>query len=420
MGGPIALVDCNNFYVSCERVFQPELRGKPVVVLSNNDGCVIARSNEAKALGIAMGAPWHLHRDRFAVAGVIVRSSNYTLYGDMSARVMEVLSQFTPDLEIYSIDEAFLGMAGFGARLKAHARALRATVLKWTGIPVLVGIAPTKTLAKVANHAAKKDEKHGGALLLLDQAAQDAALAKIGLTDLWGVAGRLAARLAAIGINTPLDLKRGDPRLIRERLGVFTMRLALELRGLACLDLERTTPDRKSIMASRSFGRPVTTLPELREAVASYTARAAEKLRRQHLATAHLMVFIETNRFKPDDAQHFAARPVRLPVATSDTAKLIGAALAGLAAIWRDGYRYKKAGVVLLDLHPATAAQEGLFDKADTSRRTALMCTIDRLNTRFGRDTLTFAATGRPRPWKLRRELLSPCYTTAWDELLRV
>ena len=219
VGGPIALVDCNNFYVSCERVFQPELRGKPVVVLSNNDGCVIARSNEAKALGIAMGAPWHLHRDRIAADGVVVRSSNYTLYGDMSSRVMRVLSGFTSDLEIYSIDEAFLAMDGFGDRLERHAWALRAAVFQWTGIPVSVGIAPTKTLAKVANRVAKKDEKHGGAVLLLDEAAQDAALSGIELTDLWGVAGRLAARLSAIGINTPLDLKRGDPRLIRERLG---------------------------------------------------------------------------------------------------------------------------------------------------------------------------------------------------------
>jgi len=233
VGGLIALVDCNNFYVSCERVFQPELRGKPVVVLSNNDGCVIARSNEAKALGIAMGAPWHLHRKQFEAAGVIVRSSNYTLYGDMSSRVMSVLSTFTPDLEIYSIDEAFLGLSGLGLRLESHARALRAAVLRWTGIPVSVGIAPTKTLAKVANHAAKKDQKHGGVVLLLDEAAQDDALSKIELTDLWGVAGRLAARLRAIGIDAPLDLKRGDPRLIRERLGVVTARLALELRGVA-------------------------------------------------------------------------------------------------------------------------------------------------------------------------------------------
>jgi DNA polymerase V len=420
VAGPLALVDCNNFYVSCERVFQPELRGRPVVVLSNNDGCVIARSNEAKALGIAMGAPWHLHKARFAEAGVIVRSSNYTLYGDMSGRVMSVLSRFTPDLEIYSIDEAFLGLQGVGDRLESHARTLRAAVFRWTGIPVSVGIAPTKTLAKVANHIAKKDQKHGGAVLLLDEAAQDAALARLELTDLWGVAGRLAARLKAIGINTPLDLKRGDPRLIRERLGVVTMRLALELRGVPCLDLERHVPDRKSIMASRSFGRPVTELAELREAIASYTARAAEKLRRQRLATADLMVFVETNRFKPDEAQHCASRAVHLPVATSDTVKLISAALAGLASIWRDGYRYKKAGVVLLDLHRALAVQEGLFDKADSPRRVALMRTVDRLNLRFGRDTMSFAAAGCRRPWKLRREFLSPCYTTAWDELLRV
>jgi DNA polymerase V len=421
MTGPIALADANNFYVSCERVFQPELRGRPVVVLSNNDGCVIARSNnEAKALGIAMGAPWHLHRKQFDAAGVIVRSSNYAVYGDMSARVMSVLNQFTPDLEIYSIDEAFLGLQGFGARLEGHAWALRAAVLQWTGIPVSVGIAPTKSLAKVANHLAKKDEKHGGAVLLLDETAQDAALARLELTDLWGIAGRLAARLQAIGINTPLDLKRGDPRLIRERLGVVTMRLALELRGVPCLSLERDIPDRKSIMASRSFGRSVTTLAEMREAVASYTVRASEKLRRQHLATTDLMVFIQTNRFKPDDVQYCASRTVHLPVATSDTGKLIGAALAGLGSIWRNGYRYKKAGIILLDLYRASAVQEGLFDKADNPRRVTLMQTVDQLNLRFGRDAVTFAAAGIRRPWKMSRRFLSPCYTTAWDELLSV
>ena len=348
-----------------------------MVVLSNNDGCVIARSNEAKALRIAMGAPRHLHKHQFAAAGVVVRSSNYTLYGDMSRRVMDVLSHFTPDLEIYSIDEAFLGLQGFGARIESHARALCAAVLQWTGIPVSVGIAPTKTPAKVANHIAKKDEKHGGAVLLLDEAAQDAALARLELTDLWGVAGQLAVRLQAIGINTPLDLKRGDPWLIRERLGVMTMRLALELHGVPCLGIERETPDRKSTMVSCSFGRPVTTLTALREGLASYTARAAEKLRRQQLATAHLMVFIQTNRFKPDDAQHCTSRSVHLPVATSDSGKLISAALAGLKLIWRHGYRYKKAGVILLDLHRASALQEGLFDKADQPRRLALMRTID-------------------------------------------
>ena len=294
-------------------------------------------------------------------------------------------------------------------------------LLQWTGIPVSVGIAPTKLLAKVANHLAKKDEKHGGGvLLLLDEAAQNAALARLALTDLWGVAGRLAAKLGLLGIETPLDLKCADPLFLRDRLGVVTLRMAMELRGVACLDLERSPPDRKSIMASRSFGRAIAALPEMEEAVASYTARAAEKLRRQKLATAHLVVFIETNRFKPDDPQHYAARPVKLPVATCDTGKLIKAALAGLRAAWRDGYRYKKAGVLLLDLHPAAAVQEGLFDKPDDARRKALMRTLDRLNRRFGRDTVTFAVAGIRRPWKMQRDRLSPCYTTSWDDLLRV
>ena len=420
MSGPVALADCNNFYVSCERVFQPELRNKPVVVLSNNDGCVIARSNEAKLLGIPMGAPWHLHKAQFESQGVIVRSSNYTLYGDMSARVMKILSSFTPDIEIYSIDEAFLGMSGFHDRLEAHARALRAAVLQWTGIPVSVGIAPTKTLAKVANHIAKKDEKHRGAVLLLDEAAQDEALSRLNLTDLWGIAGRLAAKLNLLGIMTPLDLKRADPLFLRDRLGVVTLRMAMELRGVACLDLERHTPDRKSIMASRSFGRAITSLPEMEEAVASYTVRAAEKLRRQHLATAHVMAFIETNRFKPGEPQYFASKPVHLKVATSDSGKLITAALTGLRAIWRNGYRYKKAGVLLLDLHPSSQVQESLFDKRDDARRTILMRTIDAINRDHGRDTVSFAAAGIRRPWKMQRERLSPCYTTDWAGLLRV
>ena len=213
MPGPVALVDCNNFYASCERLFQPALRGRPVVVLSNNDGCVIARSNEAKALGIAMGEPWHLCRDRFAAAGVIVRSSNYTLYGDLSARVMRTLSGFTPDLEIYSIDEAFLSFAGFEARLETHARELRRTVQQWTGIPVSVGIAPTKTLAKVANRFAKKDADRAGVCVLLNESTQAEMLARMELTDLWGVAGRLAQRLKALGINNPLELRDADPAL---------------------------------------------------------------------------------------------------------------------------------------------------------------------------------------------------------------
>jgi DNA polymerase V len=420
MTAPFALVDCNNFYVSCERVFQPDLRGKPVVVLSNNDGCVIARSNEAKALGIEMGAPWHLCRERFDKDGVIVRSSNYTLYGDMSARVMKVLRNFTPRLEIYSIDEAFLNLSGFENRLEEHARELRRTVMQWTGIPVSVGIAPTKILAKVANRFAKKDTAVDGVMMLVEQAAQEAALERMELTDLWGVAGRIARRLQEINIWSPLDLKRADPHFVRERFSVVMERMVYELGGVSCLPLEEVVPDRKNIMSSRSFGKPVETRAEIEEAISTYAARAAEKMRRQRLAASGLMVFIETNGFRPQDAQYHASQTVTLAVASADSAKVIRAALSGLAAIWRDGFRYKKAGVMLLDLLPATSACAGLFEPPDDERSVARMRTMDRINAKYGRDTLTIGATGRRRAWKLRRDFLSPCFTTKWEDLLRV
>jgi DNA polymerase V len=420
MGAPIALVDCNNFYASCERVFQPRLRGRPVVVLSNNDGCVIARSNEAKALGIEMGAPWHLCRTRFGNAGVVVRSSNYTLYRDMSARVMRVLYDFTPNLEIYSIDEAFLGLSGFESRLEPHARKLRQTVLQWTGIPVSVGIAPTKTLAKVANRLAKKDAASGGVCCLLDEASQRGALAKLELTDLWGVARRLELRLSAIGIKTPLELRDANHRLIRERFSVVLERLVLELRGVACIGLEDVAPDRKSLIASRSFGRPIETRRGLEEAVSVYTARAAEKLRRQNLATASLAVWIETNGFKPDEHQYNASKSVRLPVATADTGKLIAAAIAALKIIFKPGYRYKKAGVTFLELMPAGRVQGALFDQPDDVRSISRMRSVDQLNARFGRGTIGFGTVGERQVWGLQREFISPRYTTDWNELLRV
>ena len=420
MPSPIALVDCNNFYASCERVFQPDLRGKPVVVLSNNDGCVIARSNEAKALGIPMGEAWHLCRARVNTQGVIVRSSNYTLYGDMSARVMRVLSDFTPELEIYSIDEAFLGLSGFEGRLEAHGRVLRHIVLQWTGIPVSVGIAMTKTLAKVANFKAKKDPACGGVCILLDDAAIDAQLACMAVDDLWGVGRRIAARLQLLGITTALALKQADPKHIRECFSVVLERTVTELRGVPCIELEEAPPDRKSIMASRSFGKTVETRQEMEEAVATYTARAAEKLRRQHLACARLVVFVMTNRFRPQDAQYASEQAVQLPVATANTARLLAAARTGLASIWRRGYRYKKAGVMLLELSPSHAVQGGLFDRPDDSRAKARMQAMDALNHRFGRDTVTFAASGTQRAWKLRSDFVSARFTTNFDELLRV
>lgn len=420
MSALLALVDCNNFYASCERVFQPALRGRPVVVLSNNDGCVIARSNEAKALGIDMGAPWHLHREQFKQAGVIVRSSNYTLYGDMSARVMRVLSDYTPDLEVYSIDEAFLGLAGFENRLESHARALRATVLQWTGIPVSVGIAPTKTLAKAANRMAKKDPGAAGVALLLTEEAQTAALARMELTDLWGIARRMAQRLADIGINTPLDLRAADPRFMRERFSVVMERMVYELRGVSCIALEDVAPDRKSLVSSRQFGRPVTDRLEMAEAVATYTARAAEKMRRQNLTTASLTVSVGTNPYRTNDSQRHVSQSVQLPVATADTGKLTTAAIRALDVIWRPGFSYIRAGVMFLDLVPSAAVQGGLFDAPDTAARQKLMATVDGLNARYGRDAVTFARSGRQRPWKLRSEHHSPRFTTRWDDLLSV
>ena len=424
MAGLVALVDCNNFYASCERVFQPELRGRPVVVLSNNDGCVIARSNEAKALGIDMGAPWHLYRGRFEAQGVIVRSSNYALYGDMSARVMAVLAGFAPDVEVYSIDEAFLDVADLDAGgLASWARGLRETVLQWIGIPVSVGIAPTKVLAKVANRLAKKDAAAmPGAdpvRLLVDATAQEDALSRIELGDLWGVARRLTARLQAEGIATVMDLRRTDPAWVRERFGIVLQRLALELRGQACLALELATPDRKSIVASRSFGTPVLRRFELDEAVAAFTARAAGKLRGQGLAAGRLAVFVETNPFREQDRQYTASRSVALPVATADTARLIAAAQLVLSAIWKDGYRYKKAGVMLLDLGKAAVVADGLFDRRDSAASLARMRAIDTLNARFGRDTLAFGRTAQRRPWHVRSERLSRRFTTDWDELLK-
>lgn len=414
-----ALVDCNNFYASCERVFQPALRGRPVVVLSNNDGCVIARSNEAKTLGIDMGAPWHLYRGRFAEQGVVVRSSNYTLYGDMSARVMRILADFTSNLEIYSIDEAFLDVTGI-KDLEEHARRLRATVLQWTGIPVSIGVAPTKVLAKVANRLAKRDPAGGGVGVLREPATQNAALAALGLTDLWGVARRMATRLEADGIRTPLELRAADPQAIRQRFGVVLQRLALELRGVSCLPLELLTPDRKSIIFSRSFGRPITERAEVEEAVGAFTSRAAAKMRRQGLATAHISVFVETNPFRERDPQYRASRGVTLPVATADTARLIKAAQTALAAIWRDGYRYKKAGVMLIDLGKATTVGSGLFDRRDDGRSLSRMRVLDGLNARFGRDTVAYGRTGQARPWRLRSDMLSQRFTTDWNELLRV
>ena len=420
VAAPIALVDCNNFYASCERLFQPALRGRPVVVLSNNDGCVIARSNEAKALGIAMGEPWHLSKQKFAKHGVIVRSSNYTLYGDLSARVMSVLGSFSPNLEIYSIDEAFLALAGFEDRLDAHARKLRATVLAWTGIPVSVGIAPTKTLAKVANRTAKASPDSGGVCVLVEPSAQAAALDRLKLTDLWGVAGRMESRLQELGVGTPRALRDADPTWVRQKFGVVMERMVLELRGIPCIGLSEHPADNKSIIASRSFGRAVTTSRELEEAVATHVERAAQRMRRQKLTAGVVSVFVNTNRFNEHDRQYGGSASVSLSVATADTARLLRAAMHLVRKLWREGYRYKKAGVMLLELAPAASVQGSLFVPPDSDRRMALMRALDRLNADYGKRAVHFAASGIDHGWRLRAGVRSPRFTTCWGELLRV
>lgn len=418
MNAPIALVDCNNFYASCERVFDPALAGRPLVVLSNNDGCVIARSNEAKALGIAMGEPWHLCKARIRSHGVIARSSNYALYGDMSARVMQVLGQFSPLLEVYSIDEAFVGLAGFESRLEGHAHDLRHRVRQWTGIPVSVGIGPTKTLAKVANRTAKASDYSHGLCVLMDHETQERALGALALEEIWGIAKRTAEKLKALKIATPLALRAADPKAMRQVFGVTMERLVLELRGTPCHALELQAPQKQSICVSRSFGRPVTSREDLAEALSAYVERAAEKLRRSGLSAGYVSVFLQTNRFALGEPQYNPTGGLTLPVATSDTASLLRASRGILRSLWKPGYRYKKAGVLLLHLAPHDQTQCALWGEPDDPKRQALMQVVDALNRTHGRRAVQFASSGVRRGWQLRSAQRSPNYTTCWDELV--
>ncbi len=421
-----ALVDCNNFYASCEKLFDPTLTHTPLVVLSNNDGCVVARSAEAKALGIAMGAPWHTLRAQAEARGVVAFSSNYTLYADMSNRVVEVLSQFTPHLEVYSIDESFLDLSGFGSLhpegLTGLGGRIRARVADWLGLGVCVGIGPSKTLAKLANHCAKKGlagEAGVCDLTALAPAQLDVLLAAIPVGEVWGVGGRISERLRAQGVNTVRDLRDADPGSVRARFSVVLERTVRELRGLSCLDLEEVVAQKQQIMSSRSFGHSVYQLSELQEAVGSYMAKAAEKLRAQQSVAGAVQVMIRTNPFKPDQAQYQRTVTVPLPVPSADTRVLTGWALALLRDIYRPGFEYHKAGVLLAELQQAGVQQAGLFDAGgDTVRSVVLMQTLDAINNRWGRSTLGSAlTTGAPQGWRMRRAHLSPAYTTDWTAL---
>ena len=413
-----ALVDCNNFYASCERVFDPKLEKKPIVVLSNNDGCIIARSNEAKALGIQMGEPAFKAKDVIEQHNVQVFSSNYTLYGDMSARVMQTLAQFTPNLEVYSIDEAFLDLGNFyGRDLKQYAQEMRNTVKEWTGIPVSVGVAPTKTLAKLANRLSKKSKKANGALVLTEERHIEEALRRTEAGDVWGIGRRYAQKLAGFGIHTALDLRNASDAFVKKHLTVVGLRTVRELRGEPCLDLELVAPSKQNICTSRSFGNTVTTLDQLQEATANYASRCAAKLRRQKSCAGAITVFVQTNQFR-DEPQYFNSKTLALPTASNSTLELIKYANQAMKALYREGYRYKKSGVIVSELRPQDQVQTSLLDTVDRDKHRRLMQALDKLNSTWGRDQVTSAAQGTTRPWQLKCEQKSPCYTTKLDGLL--
>ena len=413
-GRLFALVDCNNFYVSCERVFDPALEGRPVVALSNNDGCVIARSEEAKALGIPMGAPLFRVRPLIREHGVLVYSSNYALYGDMSGRVMAGLSEFAPDVEVYSIDEAFLDLAGApGGDAARYGREIRAKIRRWTGIPVSIGIARTKTLAKLAAGIAKKSPNGVFAF----PRAGDLALTEVG--DVWGIGRRHAAMLKAGGILTALDLRHAAPAWARKRMGLGGARTVLELGGTACLDLETQPPQKKTTTVSRSFAHPVEDLDALRDAVSVFSGRAAAKLRRARLLAGAVTVFIHTNRFSGKDRQYHNAATRVLASPTSHTGDITGAALSALEQIFRPGLRYKKAGVLLFDLIAEERAPLTLFGAgANDGPGRRLMGAFDEINRKFGQGLIRY---GSARPgWRMNQAHRSPRYTTRWEDLPRV
>lgn len=417
-----ALIDCNNFYASCERVFQPRLRDRPVIVLSNNDGCVVARSDEAKALGIPGGAPFFRFRRLAQHRRVEVFSSNYALYGDMSARVMQVLHEFTPALEVYSIDEAFLDLSGHARLdLTAYGREISLAVRRATGIPVSVGIGPTKVLAKVANRIAKRNPETGGVLDTTTLGPHlEAHLSGVAVGDVWGIGRRWAARLEHLGIRSAADLRRADPRLVRRHCGTVAERIVHELRGMSCLALEEAAPPRKQVMTTRSFGTRVERYEDMREAVATYTARATEKLRDGRSRAQALTVFLQTGHHDAGAARYANSTTVALPRATQDTGELIRAATAALDRIWKPGYRYQKAGVLLLDLVHESAEQPVLFGDGQEAARAEsgrLMGTLDRLNRAMGRGTVRYAAEGLRRMWRMKQERRSPAYTTRWNDL---
>ncbi|MEN8135453.1 MAG: Y-family DNA polymerase [Thermodesulfobacteriota bacterium] len=415
MNRVIALVDCNNFYASCERLFRPELRDKPIVVLSNNDGCIVARSNEAKALGIAMGAPYFKTKAVIDKHDVQVFSSNYTLYGDLSSRVMATLQELEPEVEIYSIDEAFISLPATG-NAEEYGRLIKAKVAQCVGIPVSVGIAPTKTLAKIANMFAKTDSRYGGVADLIGAGNIDDLLEAVEVGDVWGIGRRSTEKLNRRGIYSARQLRDSDDTWIRKRLTVTGLRTVMELRGIPCVHAASVHATKQSIISSRSFGQPVSTKTDLREAIATHISIAAAKLRAQGSVAGAIQVFFHTNRFKEDAPQYSGNLTLPLPQPSAYTPTLIKYALRGLEQVYKAGYGYNKAGVMLTDMTSGGCQQGELFGPIDIERR-PLMDTLDKINRKWGRNTLQFAAAGVKKSWRMRQSFKSPAYTTNWREI---
>ncbi|HDK5896017.1 TPA: Y-family DNA polymerase [Klebsiella pneumoniae] len=418
-----ALCDVNSFYASCETVFRPDLKGRPVVVLSNNDGCVIARSPEAKPF-VKMGEPYFKQKDMFRRQGIIAFSSNYELYADMSNRVMTTLEELSPRCEIYSIDEAFCDLTGVRncRDLTDFGREIRETVLRRTHLTVGVGIAQTKTLAKLANHAAKQWQRQtGGVVDLSNQERQRKLMALLPVDEVWGVGRRISKKLEAMGIKTVLQLADTDIRFIRKHFNVVLERTVRELRGEPCLGLEEFAPVKQEIVCSRSFGGRITEYHEMRQAICSYASRAAEKLRGEHQYCRFISAFVKTSPFALNEPYYGNNASVKLLTPTQDSRDIITAATKCLDAIWRDGHRYQKAGVMLGDFYSQGVAQLNLFDdNAPRKNSEKLMEVLDHLNAKDGRGTLYFAGQGIQTAWQMKREMLSPRYTTRYSDLLHV
>ena len=420
----IALIDVNNFYVSCERVFNPKLIGKPVVVLSNNDGCAVARSNEVKALGVGMGAPWFKFKDLAKQHGIIALSSNYALYADMSNRVMSILRQYSPDQEVYSIDESFLDLTGFQTQdLVRYGQHMRKRILKWTGLPVCVGIGSTKTLSKLANHCAKKRPEFNSVCNFNTMSPEilDNLLDRVEVGEIWGVGRKLAPKLQALGFKTVLDLKRANPERLRQQFSVIMEKTIRELNGTVCIELEEVAPAKKQIISSRSFGHPVRDYNSLAESITLYMSRASEKLRKQESFAGSAYVYIRTSPFKPDEPFYSNGLTIPLPSPTNDTRQLVNVALWGLKQIYRPNFSYAKAGVKLNELVPAQGVQTDLFSQVQASPKSAALITaMDSINRKMGKESIKLASEGFRRPWKMRQENKSPSFTSNWDEVMRI